>query len=184
MSKSELVKRIKKGQSKAVKQWFNHYYPQLMRLALKKAQTAKDAEDLVQETFINCLRQIHLFRESSSLKTWMISILRHEIADYYRKKYAKKAIRTVPLAEFILEEKIEDSREVNKRVAEVLTKMREQRKNILLMKYVDNLGVREIARRVDRSFKAVESELYRAREDFKKLYMVASATEHPGFSRA
>lgn len=170
MSESDLIKKIKKGQARAVKCWFKRYHPCLMRIALKKAQTAKDAEDLVQETFINCLRQIHLFKENSSLKTWMISILRHEIADYYRKKYAKKAIRTVPLSEFILEETIEDSLIVNNKVAEVLGKMRERRKNILLMKYVDNLGVREIAKRLNKSFKAIESELYRAREDFKKIY--------------
>ncbi len=170
MSETNLVKRIKQGDPAAVETWFKSFQPELMKIALKKAKTRKDAEDLVQETFINCLKQIHLFRENSSLKTWMISILRHEIADYYRKKYAKKAIKTVPLTEFILNRKIEDSKKVSQKVSTVLGKMMERRKKLLLMKYVDGLDVKEIADRVGRSFKAVESDLYRARQDFKKLY--------------
>lgn len=170
---SVLVSQLKAGDAGAVRYWFKKYYPQLMRIALKKAQNRKDAEDLVQETFINSLKQISLFKQNSSLKTWMVSILRHETADYYRKKYAKKAIETIPLAEFLLKYQIEDSRALAdkaKQVKDVLAKMLKRRKKLLLMKYVDGLGVKEIAHRVGRSFKAVETDLYRARESFRELY--------------
>lgn len=154
-----------------------------MRVAVKKAQNKRDAEDLVQETFINCLKNIHVFRENSSLKTWMISILRHEIADYYRKKYAKKAIKTLPLSDFILQRRIEDSSHVSARVKQVLGKMLERRKKLLLMKYVDEMAVKEIAEQVGRTFKAVESDLYRARESFKELYLALERAERKQLPR-
>ncbi len=177
MAQSQLVKKLKQGDSQAVRRWFDQYYSDLMRIAVKKAKNKKDAEDLVQETFINCLKNIHVFRGSSSLKTWMISILRHEIADYYRKKYAKKAIKTLPLSDFILSRQIEDSSQVSRKVKTVLSKMLSRRKKLLLMKYVDGLQVEEIAQKVGRTFKAVESDLYRARESFKELYLALERVE-------
>lgn len=171
MQEQELITQLRAGNSQAVKMWFEQYYPDLLRFAQKKAQNAKDAEDLAQETMVNCLRQMHLFRGEASLKTWMMTILRHEIADYYRKKYAKKAIKTLPLSDFLLKHEIQKTSEVEHKVKIVLEKMLDRRKRLLLMKYVDGLSVKEIAQRVGKTFKAVESDLYRARESFKELYV-------------
>ena len=170
ISESQLVGRLKQGDKQALHYWFKHYQPALIKIAIKKAKSKKDANDLVQETFINSYKQIQLFKENSSLLTWMVSILRHEIADYYRKKYAKKAIKTIPLGDYLLRHSIQDSKEVSQKVRQVLSQMLDRRKKLLLMKYVDGLKVKEIAHRVDRTFKAVEADLYRARESFKNIY--------------
>ncbi len=166
----DLIKKIKQGQPQAVKKWFTLYKPDLMRIALTKVSNQADAQDIVQETFINSLKNIHSFNEKSSLKTWMISILRHETADYYRKKYAKKAIKTIPLGEYLLKYQLEDSSKVNEKVKKVLGKMLKKRKKMLLLKYVDGYSVKEIAKKMGKSFKSIEAELYRARQSFKKSY--------------
>lgn len=165
-----LVKGLKTGCSRDVQLWYSLYYPLLLGVAKTKVGCFKDAQDIVQETMINALRQIQLFREESSLKTWMLSILRHEVADYYRKKYAKKALKLVPLGEHLLSRSISDSFEVQLAVKKVLSQMAGQRKRLLLMKYVDGLKVKEIARKLGKTYKSVETELYRARESFKKRY--------------
>jgi len=74
----KLIADLKKAKPAAVKKWFNLYYPKLFRVALKKCQTEKDAQDLVQETFINCLKNLTMFKGRSSLLTWMQSILSHK----------------------------------------------------------------------------------------------------------
>ncbi|MBD3250615.1 MAG: sigma-70 family RNA polymerase sigma factor [Candidatus Pacebacteria bacterium] len=170
LDEKELIEKLKAGNKRALYQWFNHYQPPLLKYALTRAQSEKDAKDLVQETFINSYKQIQLFRGECKLLSWMTSILRHEIADYYRKKYAKRAIRTVPLAEHLLSEPLDDSSQVADKVKQALGKMLERRKKLLLLKYVDGLPVKEIAQHVGRTFKAVEADLYRARESFRKLY--------------
>jgi len=172
MEEKQLVKQLKQGSRRAVKAWFDQFHPELLRTVKQKVASDKDAEDIVQETMINCLKQIQLFREESSLKTWMMTIVRHEIADYYRKKYAKRAIKTFPLADYLLKDEIQDSTLVEQQVKQVLGKMLDRRKKILLMKYVDGLQVREIAKKMGKTFKAVEADLYRARENFKELYAV------------
>ncbi|KUK79217.1 MAG: RNA polymerase sigma factor [Microgenomates bacterium 39_7] len=172
---SKLVRQLKKADPQAVKLWFLHYHQPLLQLAKQKISDPKDAEDVAQETMINCLRQIQLFRQDASLKTWMMTILRHEIADYYRKKYAKKALTTVPLGHYLLTKPIQDSDQVEKQavwaVQNTLKKMSSYRKKILLMKYVDGLKVKEIAKKLGKTFKSVETDLWRSKEAFKEIYL-------------
>lgn len=167
---ARLVSGLKSGDPRAVKYWFLHYRQPLLQFAQHKISNPKDAEDVVQETMINCLRQIQLFRQEASLKTWMMTILRHEVADYYRKKYAKKALTTVPLSQYVLSKPIQDSSQVEEAVRGTLKQMSNYRKKLLLMKYVDGLKVKEIAHKLGKTFKSVEAELWRSRESFKHLY--------------
>ncbi len=58
--------------------------PYLMRFARSKLGDAHVAEDLVQDTIVAALVGKSPFLGQSALRTWMISILKHKIADYYR----------------------------------------------------------------------------------------------------
>lgn len=165
-----LISELKQGKPKAVRKWFKTYHDRLLRLVLQRISLETDAEELVQETFLNALKQLPLFRGDSSLWTWMVSITRHEVADFYRKKYAKKALRTVPLGELIISSKIQDSSEISEAVMHCLGKMKSDSVELLKLKYIDSKKVFDIAEDLGRSVKSVESELFRARNEFRALY--------------
>jgi RNA polymerase sigma-70 factor (ECF subfamily) len=59
--------------------------PSLLKFALRKVARREDAEDLVQETWISALRTATTFEGRSSLRAWMIGIMRRRIADHYRR---------------------------------------------------------------------------------------------------
>ena len=60
--------------------------PNLLAAARRSVARQEDAEDLVQETWISALRTHSKFEGRSSLKTWLMSILRRRVADYYRRR--------------------------------------------------------------------------------------------------
>ena len=165
-----LLEGIKNGHELAIEYWFKNYHHQLLNLALQKLPNRLVAEEIVQETFINCLRSINLFKGNSSLLTYMQSILRHEINDFYRKRYAKKFIQTIPLSEFLLEHEYKDAHDTALMVKLVLKKMAGQSRELLMQKYVDKKKVKELAKELGRSEKAIESELFRARKEFRLLW--------------
>jgi RNA polymerase sigma-70 factor (ECF subfamily) len=66
--------------------WVDLYGDALYRYALSKVNDTAAAQDLVQETFLAGLHACSRFKGQASVKTWLISILRHKIVDYYRKK--------------------------------------------------------------------------------------------------
>lgn len=166
----QLLEELKAGHPQAVQRWFNEYHPKIVRFILSKLDSEKDAEELAQETFIHCLQHLPLFRGDASIMTWMQGIARHEIADYYRKLYAKRAIRALPLNDLIGNTAVNDTHETSDKVKRVFKQLSREYQELLLLKYVDGKKVPEIAQELGRSAKAIESELFRARQAFKLLY--------------
>jgi RNA polymerase sigma factor (sigma-70 family) len=167
---SQLLQQLKQGSPQAVQSWFHAYHDRLLRVILKKVNNEKDAEELTQDTFVSCLKHLPLFRGESSIWTWMTRIAHHEVSDYYRKRYAKKFIHALPLSDLIPLDEIYDSHEISQKVKDVLQKMSKENREILLLKYVDQLKVEHIAKHMGKTGKSIESLLFRARAEFKTLY--------------
>ncbi len=72
--------------------WVDTYTDYLYSLAFLKTSSREDAEDLVQETFLSAFRAREGFRGDSSEKTWLTSILKNKLVDYYRKKNSEKPL--------------------------------------------------------------------------------------------
>lgn len=67
-------------------EWLNDYGDQLYNYALQRVGSIEQAEELVQETFLGAIRNIHQFNGESTPKTWLFGILRHKLVDHYRQK--------------------------------------------------------------------------------------------------
>lgn len=172
LDEQELISQLKTGSSQAVKVWFTTYSARLLRVVETKVSNKKDAEEIVQQTFLNCLKHLPLFLGKSSIWTWMNSIARHEIADYFRKKYAKKALKTIPLSDLLPLEQVSDSEDISQKVNKVLSQMKQYYTELLLLKYADGRKIAEIADLFNKSCKSIESDLFRARKEFKELWLV------------
>ena len=66
--------------------WVDDYGDFLFRFAFARVNNKQTAEDLVQETLLSALKNISEFKNKSQERTWLISILKHKIIDYYRKR--------------------------------------------------------------------------------------------------
>lgn len=69
--------------------WVEQYSDQLFRFALVRVNKRELAEDLVHDTFVSALNSLKGFKGESSEKTWLYSILRNKIIDYYRSSEKK-----------------------------------------------------------------------------------------------
>ncbi len=66
--------------------WIDLYGDELYRFAFLRTGNEQTAEDLVQETFLSALKNLENFRGQSEIRTWLFSILKRKIIDFYRKK--------------------------------------------------------------------------------------------------
>jgi RNA polymerase sigma-70 factor, ECF subfamily len=62
----------------------NNHRTILLRYALLQLHDEAAAEDAVQETLLAALQAGDGFRSESAIRTWLIGILKHKIADHYR----------------------------------------------------------------------------------------------------
>lgn len=130
---------------------------------------ASAVDDLLQETVIEAVRGAGSFRGDSALSTWMCAIARRRVARHYereRREEARRAnLRVVP--ETGIDEALERA-EQRDEVARALGRLPALHRQVLVLKYLDDLGVEEIAREVGRTRVQVQSLLQRAREGLRR----------------
>jgi len=66
--------------------WVDVHGDALFRFAIARLKRSEMAEDLVQETFVAALKSVGRFRGQSAERTWLISILKHKLADHFRRE--------------------------------------------------------------------------------------------------
>src|SRR5579884_302068 len=60
------------------------FHTKLQQFILKRVQDEQNAEDILQEVFLKIHARIDTLRDEEKLQSWMYSIARNTIADYYR----------------------------------------------------------------------------------------------------
>jgi RNA polymerase sigma-70 factor (ECF subfamily) len=72
-------------------QWVDLYGNYMYRYALSRVADTETAEDLVQEALVAAIKSFERFRGKSSIKTWLIAILKRKIVDHYRRRSTRQS---------------------------------------------------------------------------------------------
>ncbi len=72
--------------------WVNKYANKLYAYALSRVGNVELAEDMVQETFLAGLKSLSSFKGNSTEYTWLMSILKRKVVDYYRQKATQSTV--------------------------------------------------------------------------------------------
>ncbi len=81
-----LLQQITRGDAEGWSQLVRTYQGRLLAFARSRLARKEEAEDLVQDTFIAFLEGIKRFRENASVETFLFTILRHKLIDFFRGK--------------------------------------------------------------------------------------------------
>ena len=169
------MERILSGDEKAVVEFYKKLSGDLRKyLRMKLPEEA--VVEVLQDVFISALDSLSLYRGKASLKTWLKGIARHEVADFYRKRYIRRAVEmTSKLFEGIGEEIRTpewelQKKEVKERLEKVMRGLNRRYREVLYWRFEVGLSVKEVAKRMNLSFKATESLLFRARKAFVLAY--------------
>lgn len=145
-----------------------------LRTGLNKVTT----EDLTQEIFIDVFKGLDHFKGLSSERTWIYKIAKNKVFNYYRTHY-KRSMESCHLSDEMINQLVDPHQDVETKISEtcqgqqVLACLRQLPDHYimtLLLKYVDGKSIKEIATITDKSNKAVESVLQRAKAAFQKQY--------------
>ena len=166
MSETDLVARLKAGDEDAAHEFFDRYAARIRRfIANSLGAAAEDADDILQETFIALADALPFFRGDSSLFTFACAIAHRKVLSLIRTNARRaRLMRAAPITEDPTPHDAGAGREFNRTLAELRPEYRE----VLLLKYVEEIGVSEIARILRISEHAVESRLARARKALRK----------------
>jgi RNA polymerase sigma-70 factor (ECF subfamily) len=151
----------------AFRAWYDATLPRVYGyLLLRTGRDHQIAEDLTQETFAEFVRSRHRYDGRTDLVAWIIGIARHRLADHYRRaeRRQRSLLRLVaePERPRSLFERVDDP------ILEAVGGLPPAQRAAVVLRYVDDLPVREVARLLHRSESATESLLSRARETLRR----------------
>lgn len=166
---------MRAGEEEAFDEFADHYIPALHRFAA--SQLRGDSElvrDVVQSALCKAIRSLGAFRGDASLYTWLCACCRNEIAMHYRRKERTTTVLGLDghdpaSAEGGPEERVLE-READDLVHRALDHLPPRYATALEWMYLEEASVNEIARRLGRTPKAVESMLTRARAAFRTAW--------------
>jgi RNA polymerase sigma-70 factor (ECF subfamily) len=179
----KLAQRMLSGDEAAFNEFFDRHFQRLYRYSLARLdQDPADAQDVAQATICTGISKLHTFRGEASLLTWLCTICRHEIGEL-RRRMARRPARLdddTPAIRAALEaiasndpdhpEAVLQRTEVARSVQRTLDALPERYREVLALKYLEGLPVKEIAERLALAPKAAESLLTRAREAFRDRF--------------
>lgn len=150
---------------------FNLYYPRCILFATKLLGNRWDAEEAVQELFINMWSNGKLNSIDGSVKSYLFKAVFNICIDVQRKNKLKQRNEVdspeekdviVPFSNPILEEELENH------INEALLQLPEKRRQVFLMSRDEGLSYKEIAQKLSVSEKTVETQISRSLKQLRK----------------
>ncbi len=168
-SEQDLMRRLARRDPDAAAEMVREYGDMVYRFVYHQVGgVVEDAEDITQETFLAALRSAHRFRGDSRLRTWLFRIAAHKIADHWRSR--RRRPPELPLEDWHLTSEdvsppafLEET-EVRERVRAALLTLPPHYRTALVLRYVEDVPVAEMAQIMERTPKSVESILIRAKQ--------------------
>lgn len=157
-SDERLVVRVQQGDGRALESLYQSYYPRVYN-RIRVLVPLEDVEDVTSEVFLNMVRSLHQFKGRSSFNTWLYTIVSRRVADYYRHRKSNNE-EHIPVNADIDHPDFDFSVETKIAVAEVLQKLPEHYRQVLFLRFTDELSFQEIADKLSISQDAAKS-LYR-----------------------
>jgi RNA polymerase sigma-70 factor (ECF subfamily) len=177
----ELVERAQRGDGSAFAELVQRHNRQLYRLALRMTGSEADAQEVLQEAFLNAYQKLPNFRGEAQFSSWLYRIAANSaLMRLRRKRRAPDALTDQPLElqgpKFSVEGFLEpqndwsqraDSQMMDKELGAAIDQavagLPEDYRTVFLLKDVDGLSNEEIAAALDLTVPAVKSRLHRAR---------------------
>jgi RNA polymerase sigma-70 factor (ECF subfamily) len=179
-----LVRRLKNGDADAWRELCSTYGDALYSYAYYRTGRNREiAEDVRQETLIAAAKSIVDFRGQVPLFAWLCGIIRHKAADEVGSRCGKelsleslgeesdKGVNSVLLYQYgrdPLPEEVLERDETRAVIIEALWSLPVNYREALILRYLRNEGVEEIALRIHLSYKAAESLLSRAKKALRR----------------
>lgn len=177
------MKRLRQDDEAAFKYLVNAHKDQVYNTCLGFLRNPQDAEDLAQEVFMKVYDNIGDFREEASLSTWIYRIAVTKSLELIRyRKRQKRSGFFKAISSFFGNEAAEEEDESsfmhpdleleNKERAGILfmeiDKLTVKQRTAFTLQKVEGLSYKEVADVMEMTIPAVESLIYRAKENLKK----------------
>ncbi|KKP97485.1 MAG: RNA polymerase, sigma-24 subunit, ECF subfamily [Parcubacteria group bacterium GW2011_GWE2_37_8] len=148
---------------------YNELVNQIFRFIYLKTSSKEIAEDLTQDCFLSTVKYLK-DKEVRNIRAFLFRTARNKVIDYYRIRN-----RIIYSDELVLaNEKISSRDDIAikqdaRMIIEKLNLLGEEDKEILMMRYIEDMNIKEIAEALGKNEVVVRVRIFRAMQKFKKI---------------
>jgi len=163
----ELIKKCKNNNFKAQEELYHLYKDMLFVLSLKYCKNVEEAEDNLQNAFLEIFTNIKKFNNSGSFEGWMKRITINKAIDSYKKSY-----QLVPISDQTFPDTDLDENELEEYsldyILSLIQNLPNQYRLVFCLYELDNYSHAEIAEMLTISIGTSKSNLHRAKMILKE----------------
>lgn len=168
------------GDSEAFGALYDQYHPQIYRFVFLKVSSKEDAEDLTHQVFMNALEHMSGYRHHGfPFSSWLYRIARNAVIDHYRTRKDKVSLEDADPELFALGENIQSDTNRMLEIENVraaIAKLSALHQDVIIMRFVEELAIREVAAALKKSEGAIKLLQHRA---ISELQRILSEPEEP-----
>jgi RNA polymerase sigma-70 factor (ECF subfamily) len=164
---------------RAFKAWYERVAPRVYAYLVSRSGSPSVAEDLLQEVFVDVVRRPETYDGRGNAVPWLIGIARHKLARSFRERHSAERWRRggqVREIEPATEASGLEAVRLGADIGAALRSLPALHQAVLILRFMDELPVREVARHIGRSEDATESLIRRARTGFERAFERSDAT--------
>ena len=168
-----IVARARRGDADAFEQLVEAYRNQVFRLALRMCGNEADADEVAQETFLSAWKGLPNFRGESRFSTWLYQLTTHAAIDLLRREKRQAAAEDIDGITAAddgpsLQQQAERA-ETRREVRAALMQLPEEYRQVLLLRFMQELSYEEIGQALKLPAGTVKSRLNRAKAQLKDI---------------
>ena len=176
----DLVRQCLQGKQSAQLEIYDRYYKAMYNTALRIVKDSAEAEDVMQESFLNAFTKLHTFKGEVTFGSWLKRIVVNNSIYHYRKQQRKNE---VGLEEVLY--KVEDNDGVvpgtdqgftelkAQKVMETMKLLKDNYRISLTLHFIEGYDYEEISEIMNISYANCRTMIFRAKESLRnKLTLV------------
>ncbi|CAM3286817.1 RNA polymerase sigma factor SigW [Sporolactobacillus spathodeae] len=179
-----LIKKIKKGDHQAFAEMVDKYKNKVYVICFRMVGNKQEAEDLSQETFLRAYRYIGQYDMERKFSTWLFRIATNLSIDALRRRKPGVSLDAeLPGTEGLaLEAILPDNQaspdekmvqnELETAVQKEIQRLPEKYRTAIVLKYLEDLSLKEISEIMDIPVATVKTRIHRGREQLRKYLIV------------
>lgn len=158
-----LIQQFRDGSQEAFDVLYHRHLPKVYK-RVRYVVPENDVEDVTQEIFIAVLKSLPSFRGDSQFGTWLRTLTNHKVAEFYRRRNRKQEPQLAPLSDAVAEVTGSTSKAMEERIfiQRALLYLPENYREVILLRFAEDLQFNEIAALTDQSLEATKSLFRRA----------------------
>ena len=176
----ERISQVLKGDQNAFGEIVELYKDKVFQICFRMLGNRHEAEDLAQEAFVRAYINIHSFNIQMKFSNWLFRIATNLCIDRLRKRkpdYHLDAeiagteglnMYSQIAADMMMPEEELESLELQEYIQRALIKLPEKYRSVIVLKYIEELSLKEISEILDLPVGTVKTRIHRGREALRK----------------